>query len=170
MKGISCALGLDLGLNTGWALVRVLGAPPCILGCGNLDVRSEDGLSARLLAWHAQLVRLCGYVRDNGGQGAAYEEIRRNLGGGANYILMQEGIINVALPETFELGVVGVGQGKLRSFAGMRPSSKSNPVPPTWAKRSIDVFSNPSKLKSQDQAVAAFAAYWLCDQGEVVGG
>jgi hypothetical protein len=166
------ALGLDLGLNTGWALVRrgPTYAKPVVLACGNLDVRRVEGLSGRLLGWHAHLCQLAPHTREAGCQGVAYEEIGVQVRGrgfsNVRWIIQQEGILNVACPHDLDLPVVGVNQATLRAFAGLKPKSTSNPSPPSWSARSIDVFKNPDMLRSQDQAVAAFAALWLCETGE----
>jgi len=155
---IGRAIGFDLGLNTGWAIVawRRHPAKPRILACGNVDVRREAGLSARLLLWHAHVAVVVGQARDSGVTGAAYEQIHRMLGQGGRYILMQEGIINVAVP-SMDIPTLGVPQATLRKHAGFAGMTKGT----TWADRSLNQFHNPELLRSEDQAVAAFAATWL---------
>lgn len=156
MKGT--ALGFDLGLNTGWAVVqRVPGRAPSILASGNVDVRAEEGLSARLLRWHHEVAIVVHLARDRGASCVAYEQIRRMQGQGARYILMQEGILNVDTPHK-DLPILGIPDSSLRSHAGKKKGM-------TWAARAIPVFANPSIIVTEDQAVAAFAAHYLLTHG-----
>ncbi len=68
VRRIECALGFDLGLNTGWAVVRwhQQRQLPTILACGNVDVRREDGVSARTLAWGAQVGTVAREAKERG--------------------------------------------------------------------------------------------------------
>lgn len=164
---LTVALGLDLGLSTGWAVVRLPrgSTVPVVVEAGNVVVAHLEGPSMRVGAWAEQVGALAARVaRQRNVTACAYEEIRRMVGQGARYILMMEG----ALHGMRVLPAFGVNQAALRSFAGMRPTSKSNPNPESWSMRSIATFSNPELLRTTDQAVAAFAALWLCTQGEHV--
>ncbi len=86
-------------------------------------------------------------------------------GQGARFILMQEGVLNWLLPGV-GLPVFGVNQAALRAHAKMKPCSKHNPHPSTWAAQALHDFEGAGLIKSEDQAVAAYAAHWLICHAE----
>lgn len=150
---------MDLGLRTGWAVVQRRAGAAVVVRAGNIDVTRVEGVSLRLQAWARQVGALAQQCTGQGVFALGYEEIRRMTGQGARYILMMEGVLHV-VPN---LPAMGVNQATLRSYAGMRPRSKANPSPPSWAKRASVVFEGAGMLQSEDQAVAAFVGAWLLD-------
>jgi hypothetical protein len=139
------------------------------LSCGNITVDRRDRLSQRLQRWAYGAADVVTKSQIQRCQVCGYEEIRRTTGQGARYIVMQEGILNAALAQVGEgMVVIGVNQATLRSFAGMKPKSEKNPRPPTWVQRAIDTFQNPGLIKREDQAVAAFVAFYICMHAEEV--